>query len=78
MKINLNDGVKFKINEDGEKYIANLNSTHSIYRRYPISFPKDKDGYSNAQLWELFHYFGDAIYLGCLTPFGTEIIIDNL
>jgi len=75
IKINLNDSVKFKITKDGAKYIANLNLTHNVYKLCPISFKTDDDGYSEAQLWELFQYFGDAIYMGCQIPIESEILI---
>jgi len=76
IKINLNNTVKFKITKDGEKYLANLNSTHNVYKLCPISFKKDSNGYSEAQLWELFQYFGEAIYMGSQLPIETEILIN--
>ena len=75
--ININDGVKFKITADGKEYIKHLNATHNVYKLCPISFKEDENGYSEAQLWELFHYFGDAIYMGCFVPIETDILVEE-
>ena len=76
-KINLNDNVKFKLTKDGKEFLKELNTNHSLYKLCPISFKKTKDGYYNAQLWELFHYFGTELYMGSNLPMETEILIDN-
>lgn len=71
LRINLNDIVKFKLTETGQKYRdARLPSDSSLLK------PKD-DGYIHEQLWFVMQFFGPMIYMGMpKVPFvGCEFIV---
>jgi hypothetical protein len=67
MKLNINNIVKVKLTEHG----------HRILRGNPIAeyLIADEDGYTEWQMWLLFHTFGNHLYSGCVLPFETEIEI---
>ena len=67
IRLNVNDRVRIRLTRRGRQILA-VNG-RAIWPK------EDRDGYSEWQLWELFELFGDKIYLGCETPFETEIIL---
>lgn len=77
-RININDTVRIRLNERG---LEILRDEHEELRRH---FPKvgpwkppavDEYGYSSFQLWQVMQHFGPNMYLGCVPPFGTEIVL---
>ena len=65
MKINLNEIVKVKLTDCGKKIF------YMHYSNSKIVLEKDKEGYSEFQLWELMNIFGEYMGLGfkeCFDP----------
>jgi hypothetical protein len=68
MLFNINGYVKVKLTTHGWDII----NKHSPYLGATI---KEKDGWSEWQLWHLMSIFGEHIYLGGKNPFETTIDI---
>lgn len=62
IKINLNQKVKVKITKTGRDYLKN----HPYYNKYSIS--KDKEGFTEFQLWELMGIFGEEMQFPTINP----------
>lgn len=73
-EFNINDYVKVKLTKEGET----IYTCH--YRDIgiePIKVPKDLDGFTNFQLWNLLQIFGQHIGMCTVLPFETTIQIDE-
>lgn len=74
--LNTNDYVKVKLTSDGIKLLKSqynemLKQMPSLARKSmgPFEEPKtDEEGYSEFQLWELMHHFGEYMYNGNPNP----------
>lgn len=71
MKFNLNDTIKFRITEDGLKYLDAADAGKPPERR--TLFKTDENGWCEGQLWFVMATFGPAMYVGCEPPIETEI-----
>ncbi len=88
MKFNINYYVKVKLTKHG-KELLRLDHDAFIEQIKAFSPPlaegrvfklpkEDEEGWSKWQMWHLFETFGKHMYLGCNTPFETEIeIVEN-
>jgi len=73
MKFNINNYIRYKITEEGWKYIKDKNETDPVYKRYPKTFKVDSEGYCKEQLWCVMQFFGEGISM-CFNPlFETDI-----
>ena len=66
MKFNINNHIRFKITKHGWDYIRDKNKTDPLYKRYPITFKVDSDGYCTKQLWSVMEFFGEGINMWSL------------
>ena len=73
MKFNINNKIRFKITEHGWDYIRDKNKTDPVYKRYPITFKVDSDGYCTKQLWSVMEFFGAGMTMGFQLLFETDI-----
>lgn len=83
---NINNSVGVKLTDEGLKILEHQHN--ELLQRMPPDVAErmgsfippevDEDGYSQFQLCELMHYFGNYIYSGNLSiPFETEIKISD-
>jgi hypothetical protein len=74
MLFNINEKVKVKLTDKGRaihrEHWAPFSSTD-----YPYSPPKEIDGWTEFQLWDLMAIFGEHIVMGVEPPFETTIDI---
>jgi hypothetical protein len=70
MKFNINYEVGIRLTDYGKE----------ILKKGGLSFPEEKDGWSQWQLWYLMDVFGNYMYLSCDSwdvPFETTIDIPD-
>jgi hypothetical protein len=75
---NVNDGVRIKLNDIGREILRqqNIEFVERSSGKFWPSMPKeDADGWSEWQLWDVMHRFGDHMRLGMVVPFETAIEI---
>ena len=65
---NLNDTIRFKITQEGCRFISQQNRKVPFYRRHPISIPVDDKGFSELVLWEFMHIFGPSFGAPGMNP----------
>jgi hypothetical protein len=69
MLFNVNEKVQVRLNDSGRKIQAEYHAPWS-------GGPKpDSDGWTEYQMWELMHIFGQHCYMGPEPPFATVIRI---
>lgn len=68
---NINDEVRIKLTELGEKLYTEKYSKHYFAK-------KDENGYIEIQLWQVMSIFGPHMYNSGDLPFETDIIIPIL
>lgn len=67
-KHNLNNRIKFKLNEKGIEIIKADNPLHDL--------TEDENGYVTLQVWEFMRLFGNYMYLGGAMPFDSQVLIE--
>lgn len=76
--INLNNQIRFKITESGEKYLEHLTKTDPIYiacgRPY---FRECEDGYLETELWHFASVFGPKFYNGGNPPVELDCLLQK-
>lgn len=75
-KFNVNQMVRFKLSKEGEKFLDKVNQQEP-YKRFPLIYSKDENGYCRDQLWHVMEIFGETISLGSPTPFYCDIILEH-
>ena len=79
--INMNRKVKVKLNEYGiQIYSDRYNKVNSLAGKIVIPSTDpiiDDKGFTEFQLWELMHLFGEYIMIGCKIPFETVLYFDG-
>ena len=85
VNFNINHIIKIKITEHGYECIKKEQEKFELLIGEKLKknwllydHKKDKNGWSEWQLWDLMHTFGNYIYLGCKAPFETNIQINLL
>jgi hypothetical protein len=81
IKFNINDTVKVKLTPYGVQTLKN--NIAEVNKKLPpnakplryIPMKKDKNGYTEFQLWSLMNNFGHVISLTSEAPFETNILI---
>ncbi len=69
-RFNINDSVRIKLTPEGEQ----LWHRHFETLKLEVpAIPKDAEGKTTMQLWEVMLIFGPGCYQGVNTPFQTEI-----
>ncbi|MBW1853066.1 MAG: hypothetical protein JRJ00_00025 [Deltaproteobacteria bacterium] len=80
-KFNINDYVKVKLNQEGRNIYFDrdkrLNDSYGREIIKPRTPEVDKEGYSKFQMHELMSLYGEHLTIGGITPFETEIYLEN-
>src|SRR5690348_10918622 len=74
---NINDHVRIKLTDSGRKVLkAHYDSIELPPDFQRPSKSEDANGFSEWQLHEVMYIFGRSVYIGCETPFETNIKLD--
>lgn len=77
-KANLNDIVRVKVTEEGEKVFTKFHEDLFL-PHHPDWVPelkRDEDGWSSFHLWEFANIFGSSLYNGCKVPVETAFELE--
>lgn len=86
MKININDYVKVKLNQQGKEIYFHLYDEQrkdmvarkGYYPQYlQPQYPSvDSEGYSSFQLWQFMQIYGSYLHIGNDLPFETDLLFE--
>ena len=67
-KHNLNNRIKFKLNEKGIEIIKADSPLQDL--------TEEEDGYVTLQMWKFMRLFGNYMYIGGAMPFDSQVLIE--
>lgn len=77
MNMNVNDYVWVKLTAVGHRRLESNFRALGLDRMRTYEPPKEVEGWTKFQLWELMHEFGGVMFNGAQVPFETTFAVDD-